>query len=168
MPLNSVQLYTQGLLNGLSIPFPGGGTTPLEAYITPPTLEDLDGPRAYIWGSRMRATRQAAPRGPGYKHFAWTIDVWLSYLTAPDDASVDQEFPLLVDTVLRQLWTTTMPVFISSTGTVVPAGTAGATQVLEIGEDFELELPPERTPATLRMLYYAARIGLDVYEVVQG
>ena len=169
MPLNSTQLYVQSLINGLSIPAPAGGTpSTLEAYITPPTLENLDGPRAYVWGNRMRATRQTAPRGAAFKHFAWTVDIYLSYLTAPDDANVDQEFPLLVDAVLQQLWTTTMPLFISSTGIPVAPGTAGSSQILSIGEDFELEYPPERTPATLRMLYYSCRIGLDIYEAVQG
>lgn len=176
MPLNSVQLYVQGLLNGLSIPAPAGGTpSALEAYITPPTVEELDGPRAYIWGGRQRVTRQTAPRQQpgnpstgGFKHFAYTIDIYLSYLTNPDDANLDQEFPLFVDAVLAQLWTTAMPVSISATGSVVPPGTAGASQILEVGEQWELEYPPERTPATMRMLYYTARIGMEIYEAVQG
>lgn len=169
MPLNSVQLFVHGLLDKLSIPGPAGSaSSTLEAYITPPTVENLDGPRAYIWGGRQRVTRQTAPRGEGFKHFAYTLDIYLAYLTNPDDTNIDQEFPLFVDAVLKQLWTTTMPVHIDATGNVVPAGTSGASQILEVGEQWDLDYPPERTPASLRMLYYTCRIGMEIYEAVQG
>lgn len=159
MPLNSVQLYTQSLLDGLTIP---GMSTPLTAYITPPTVEDLDGPHAYIWGGRLRGLRQTMPRGPGFKHLDWTVDIYLVYETNPDSPTVDQEFPLVVDAVMTKLWTTTTPLFITDPTTGVQS------QLLNVGEDFEFEYPPERTPATLRMLYYSCRIGLNLYEAVQA
>lgn len=180
MPLNSIQLYTQKLLNNLVIPGPGSEpSSTLEAYITPPTVEDLNGPRAYIWGARQKVKRQTMPRlingNPqtgGFKEYNYTVDIYLSYLTNPDDALIDQEFPILVDTVLAALWQTTMPVYIDSTGNVlsplVGPSTPGASQVLDIGERWEMEYPPEKTPATLRMLYYTCRIGMEIQEVVQG
>lgn len=159
MPLNSVQLYVQGLLDGLAVPTM---EQPLQAFITPPTIEDLDGPRAYVWGGQLRGRRQTMPRGQGFKYLDWTVDVYLSYLTLPDDPDVDSQFPLLIDAVMTETWTTTMPVSITDPTTHVQS------EILAIGEEWTLEYPPERTPATLRSLYYTARLGLTVYEAVQG
>lgn len=159
MPLNSVQEYVLGLLDGLQIP--GGGAS-LEAYITPPVVEDIDNPKAYILGSRLRGRRQTAPRGPGFKYLAWVVDIYITYETIPDSPTVDNEMALIIDAIMNKTWMTTMPLFITDSVTGVKS------QILAIGEDFELEYPPERTPATLRMLYYAARLGLDVYEAVQA
>lgn len=160
MPLNSVQIFTQGLLDGLAIP---GTTQTLEAYITPPTVDELDNPKAYVLGAHLRGTRQTMPRGLGFKKLTWLVDVFLSYETNPDSPTVDQEFALVVDAVMTKVWTTPMNnVFITDPTTGL------RSQILAIGEDFELEYPPERVPATLRMLYYTARLGLTVYEAVQA
>lgn len=165
MPLNSVQLYIQGLLDGLVIPtIP----KPLTAYITPPTVEDADGPKAYVWGARLLGSRQTAPRPVAFKHLSWTVDVYLSYETLPPNPNdpsenVDQEFPLIIDAVMAKTWyTAPMPTIITDPSTGV------TSQILAIGEQFQLEYPPERTPSSLRMLYYTARLGFDVYEAVQG
>jgi hypothetical protein len=42
------------------------------------------------------------------------------------------------------------------------------TQIQSIGETFDLDYPPERTPASMKMIWYSARLGLDVLEVVQS
>jgi hypothetical protein len=159
VPLNSVQLYVQSLLDNLPIP---GMTVPLQAYITPPTIDDLDSPKAYVWGTRLRINRQTMPRGAGFKHLAWLIDIYLVYETNPDSPTLDQEFPLIVDAVMNKLWTTTTPLFITDPVTGIQS------QLLNVGENMEFEYPPERTPATLRMLYYTARIGMELYEAVQA
>lgn len=160
MPLNSVQLFVQGLLDGLAIP---GSTQMLEAYVTPPTVDELDNPKAYVWGGRLRGTRQSMPRGQGFKKLNWNVDVWLTYETNPDSPTVDQEFPLIVDAVMNKVWTTPL------NDTFITDPTTGVrSQILAIGEDFDFEYPPERVPATLRMLYYTARLGLNVYEAIQA
>jgi len=163
MPLNSIQCYVKGILDGLPIP---GSTQSLDAFVTPPTVDNLDNPKAYIWGARMRGTRQTMPRGiapaAGFKKLMWNVDVYLSYETNPDDANIDQEFPLIVDAVMAALWSTTMPTFITDPTTGLK------TQLLAIGEDFDFEYPPEKAPATLRMVYYTARLGLSVQEAVQA
>jgi hypothetical protein len=167
MPLNSVQKLTLGIIQGLAIP---GSTAPLTAFITPPMIEDLNGPRAYVWGGRLRGDRQTAPRRQGFKNLNWTIDVYLSYLTTPDSAGIDEQFPALVDAVMAATWATTIPLMIDGQGQPVDAANAppGATQILSLGENFELEYPPERSPSDLRLLYYTCRLGLDVQEKVQG
>jgi len=176
MPLNSVQLYVKGLLDGLTIPGPPGeASTSLTAWITPPTLEDLDAPRAYIWGGRQRAHRQSMPRVTnftqstgGFKFLDYTIDIYVVYLTNPQDTMVDQEFPIILDTILYQLWNTTMPIFIDSQGNEVSEGGENISQVLSIGEQWDMEYPPEKTPATQRMLYYTARISMLLQEAIQA
>lgn len=159
MPLNSIQYTVRGILDGLAIP---GGGAPLEAYITPPTVEDLNGPKAYIWGSRCKIARQTMPRGQGFKKLDWDVDIWLSYETTPDSATVDQEFPLIVDAVMQALWTTPLMNRFMTDPT-----TGLKSQLLGIGEDFSFEYPPEHTPNTLRMLYYMARLSVNVLEAVQ-
>lgn len=166
VPLTSVQLYVQSILDGLAIPT----AAPLKAYVTPPVIEKLEGPRAYVWGGRLRGERQTAPRRAGFKHLGWVIDVYVSYLTTADAGLMDQAFPQIVDAIMAATWQVEMPLMIDSVGQRVDAlnPPPGATQILAIGESFELEYPPERSPANLRMLYYTCRLGLDVYEAVQA
>lgn len=182
MPLNSIQLYVKGLLDGLVV-LPNG-IKPLEAFIQPPVLDTLDGPKAYVWGGRLHGQRQTAPRigtpaanligHSGYKRLNWTVDVFISYEMNPDvpQVDLDQDFPLILDAVMQKTWITEMPIFIDPLG--IPTAQADLlpnvqySQVLAIGEDFDLEYPPERVPATMRMLYYTARLGLEVYEAVQA
>ena len=176
MPLNSVQQYVHSIVNNLTIP---SLTSPLTAYITPPMVEELDGPRVYVWGGRLRGRRQTAPRGigsgAGFKRLDWVIDTYVSYLTTPDSANIDEQFPQVVDAIMAATWAVQMPLIIDGQGQRIPTGMGatqtlppGASQILSIGEDFELEYPPERSPATQRMLYYTCRIGLDVVEAVQA
>ena len=159
MPLNSIQQYIANLLNGLAVPGPG---KPLEAFITPPTVGKLDGPKAYVWGGTSRARRQTAPRGQGYKHLDWMVDIYLIYETVPTSPNLDQEFPLVVDAVLTKLWSTEMPVFINDPTTGL------SSEVVSVGEQWDLDYPPVRTPATNRMLLYEARIRMSVYEAVKA
>jgi hypothetical protein len=173
--LTGVQLYVKNIIDGLVVT---DGIPALTAYVTPPTLEDLDGPRAYVWGARLRGKRQTAPRiraghtivdgTSGFKHLAWTVDVYLVYLSNPDAPGNDTDFPQIIDAVLASYFTTQMPIFIDGLGNTFTAPAAGLTQILGIGEDFELEYSALHTPATLRMLYYSARLALDIYEAVQA
>jgi len=164
MPMNSIQTYVAGLLDQLPIP---GTAQVLDTSIVPPTVDNLDNPKAYVLASRMDGSRQTMPRinvltnGSGYKKLLWNVDVYLTYETNPDDIGIDQEFPLIIDAVMLKLWTTTMPLSITDPTTNL------VSQVLAIGERFDVEYPPERTPATLRMLLFTARIGFTVEEAVQ-
>lgn len=165
MPLTSVQLYCKSIIDGLMVP---GASAPIEAYITPPVVSDLNAPVAIIQGARLRTNRQTAPRRAGFKHLAWMVDVYLSYETKPDSPTVDTEFPQIVDGVMAAFWSATIPTFIDPLGNPCPGTVPNASQILNTGEDFELEYPPERVPATLRMLYFTARLGIDIYEAVQA
>lgn len=159
MPLNSIQNYTVGLLDGLAIP---GQTQTLRAYITPPTVTNLNGPIAVVQGGRLRGSRQTAPRGFGFKKLEWVVDVWLAYLTNPNSPTIDQEFAVITDAIMAMTWTTVTPTEITDEVTGV------VSQILNMGEEFDLDCAPDRTPASLRMVYQCARLGLSVYEAVQA
>jgi hypothetical protein len=166
--LSSIQQYCKSLINGLAMP--AGVPGPLTAYITPPAAEKISAPRAYVWGGRVRGSRQTAPRGAGMRKFPWTVDIYLAYMDTPDDALANEPFPMIIDAVLQVFMATTMPVWINTAGVPVGpnASTRTDTQIQAIGETFDLDYPPERMPAPMRMLWYSARIGMDVLEVVQA
>jgi hypothetical protein len=173
--LTGVQLYVANIINGLVVT---DGIPALETYVTPPVLEDLDGPRAYVWGGRMSGSRQTAPRilaghtiadgTSGFKHLAWVVDVYIVYESNPNIGSNDTDFPQIVDAVLAAYFTTQMPIFIDGLGNTYTEPANGLTQILGIGEKFELDYAPLHTPATLRMLYYSAKLSMEVYEAVQA
>jgi hypothetical protein len=67
--------------------------------------------------------------------------------------------------------TTTMPVWIDVDGVVRDSGVASVrtdTQIQAIGETFDLDYPPERAVTPQRQVWYTARLGLDVLEVLQA
>lgn len=113
----------------------------------------------------MRSRRQATPRGPAFQRYDWQIDIYLSYETVSDttnDATVDQEFPLILDAVMKALRTTAIPVVITDP-------TTGATsQIQSIGEDMTLDYPPEESPGSMQLVYYTARLTTLVMEVIQA
>lgn len=159
MPLASVQHHVQSVIDGLAVP---GVTDSLSCYITPPVLEGLNGPRAYVWGGRTVERRQTAPRGAGFKTLTWTVDVYLAYESPSNTGGADDDFPTLVDGVMGALRGAPMPVQITDGRTGV------VSQIVAIGEDMDLDYPPEHTAAALRILYWASRIGVTVIEAVQG
>jgi len=165
--MNSVQQYCRGIIDGLQIP---GIPQPLIAHTIPDAVENLDGPIAIVQASRMRGKRQTAPRissapsptTAGFKRLDWYVDVHLAYETNADTQTVDQEFAVIADAIMLAYWTTAMPWYIEDLTTGLQ------TQILQIGEEFDLETPPARAPATLRMLYFRGRLGLSIYEAVQA
>lgn len=166
--LDSVQRYVCSILNGL--PIPVQGIPPLTAWITPPALEQADGPRAHVWGGSVAIGRQTAPRGPGMKKFPWTVDVYLVYLTTPDDGLDCEPMPKIIDTVIWALATTVMPLYIDVNGNPMGPNQANETdtQIQSVGETMRLQYPPEKMVGPMQMLWYTAQLQVDVLEVVQS
>jgi len=164
MPLNTVQHHVKDVLDGLVIP---GQPQPLQVWITPPVFEDLDGPRCYVWGGRGNVVRQTMPRGRGFKKLSWLVDIYLVYETNPQDtnaatgSTVDSEFPIIVDSVILALGNAPM------TEVMTDPDTGYQSQLLAIGETITLDYPPEKTPATMRMLWYSCLLTTDVIEAIQ-
>lgn len=159
MGLNSIQLHVKDLLDAMAIP---AYDVPLTAWIEPPPVEDADGPRAYVWGGRMSGARQTMPRGMGFMQDIWTIDVYVNYMDTANNPNIDQQFPLLIDAVLAALRADVMPVFL------IDPTTGVRTQMLAIGEKYDVEYPPVRLPGNLQMLWSGARISVEVKEALQA
>jgi hypothetical protein len=175
MGVYSVQRYVQGLINGISLP---GIAIPLDAYITPPALQDMDGPHAYVSGAKVASGRQTAPRMKylgstntgGYKKAPWAITVYVVYETnADNNPTLDAEFPMILDAIIDVFESARMPQWIDAYGNEIPTNLPipGATQIDAIGESWSLDYPAEHLPATLRMLWYAAEIIVEVLETRQ-
>lgn len=162
MPMNSVGQYISGLIDGISVP---GITGTLTCWVQPPVLENLNvsGMRAYVWAQRVQTSRQTMPRGEAFKKYPWQVMVWVVYETAAnqDNFLLSQQFPCLIDAVSNALATAVMPVVITDPTTMQES------QIQSVGEEWDLDAPPGRTPATLRMLWYAALFTHDILEVVQ-
>lgn len=176
MPLSSIQQYVQKTINGITVP---GQTLPLIAYITPPVMDKVGGaPKAYVWGGQCSIGRRTMPRGVGFKKLDWLIDIYLNYETNPNrpvvgEVSLDEQFPVIVDAVMMALWTAKMNIHIDAQGNPMDAADAaarpeGTSQVLSIGEVMSIDYPPEKSPATLRMLWYSMLLRCRVEEDVQG
>jgi len=159
----------RGLLDGLTVPYVDG-MPPLTAWITPPALEQADGPRAHVWGGSVDISRQTAPRGPGFKKWPWTVDVYLVYLTTPDDGLVAEPMPRIIDAVITRFAATVMPLFIDVYGNPMGPNAASATdtQIQGIGERVRLQYPTEKMVGPMQMLWYVALLQVDVLEVVQS
>lgn len=176
MPLSSVQQYVQKKINGITIT---GQTEPMIAYITPPVMDKVGGaPKAYVWGGQCSIGRATMPRGPGFKRLDWMIDIYLNYETNPNrpvvgSVELDQQFPLIVDAVMGALWVARMTTYIDDQGNEVTEDQVATlapnvSQILAIGEEMSIEYPPERSPATLRMLWYSMLLRCRVQEDVQA
>jgi len=160
MAMNAVTQYCYGLLQGLEIPW--DGIAAITAYVTPPAPGTFNGPIAVIAGARMQASRESMPRGMGFKNLVWTVEVYLHYQSAPTAANLDQIFPVIVDTVMTRMWTTTMPT------PIVDPTTGAKSSVMSIGERFTLDYPPIRTANKSQTYVYVARIQFEVKELLQA
>lgn len=159
MPLNSVSAYMKGQLDDLPIP---GGTQQLTAYITPPTPGKLSGPLAFLGDVTAQINRDSMPRGAGFKNLIWTVQIYLAYSSNPKSAGIDSQFPLIVDAIMKQLWTTKMPLPITDDDT------GDKSWVMAVGEKFGFQKPRVRTVGAQQMLYYAARLDAEVRELIQA
>jgi hypothetical protein len=167
--LASVSAYVRSIIDGLPILYVEN-MPPLTAWITPPALEQADGPRAHVWGGAVDITRQTAPRGPGFKKWPWVIDVYLVYLTTPDDGLDAEPMPRIIDAVITQFAATTMPLFIDVYGNPMGPNAVNETdtQIQGIGERIRLQYPTEKMAGPMQMLWYTSLLSVDVLEVVQS
>jgi len=159
MGLAAVQLHVKQLLDGLVAPQAVG---PLQAHVAPPVPGSVTVPQAYVWGARMREERQSVPRGAGFRRARWDVYIWLYDVEASDDAQADTRFPALIDAVLNVLRTAPMPVPLTD-----PV-TGAVTQLVAIGEEFELDVGTPRATADQRLVWQNALVQAPCIEIAQG
>jgi hypothetical protein len=166
MPLNAIQNYVKGLLDGAQLPL-GQGT--LQAFITPPDPGEGTDPTIYIWGSVAHEKRQTMPRhqpgnysSGGFKWIEHTIDLWLVFCAYADDEMVDSLFPAVIDSVMAILRDTQMQV------PIIDPVTGMKSTVEMIGEVMTWDYAPVHSLEDQRMLRYTARLTVDVKELIQA
>lgn len=166
MPLNSVQAYVKGLLNGLALP---GGLPALTAYVAAPPVTSEAKPIAFIWASNSRETRHAGPRAQpgqpstgGFKKIPYLLEVWILHAEPAGGANRDSQFPSIIDAVTNVFRTTQMPVDITD------SITGQKTTLLELGEDIDVDYPPARAIQAQRIYDYRARLTLPIREEIQA
>lgn len=157
--MNAILQYMQGLLNGLPIP---ANSKALTTFIVPPTQKQLDGPIAMLLPSPAHGERRTAPRGMGSIEIPWWIDVYLKYETNPNSQLLDQQFALIVDAILYKCWGVKLPLQITDPTTTV------VSNLIALGEAFEVEPQPVETPASMRMLLFTGLVRIEAKEWVQA
>lgn len=170
MPVNSVQTYLTGLLNGLPLPAEPGQQGALECVITPPDPGDLDAPKAYLWPGSGEETRLTPPRAggpnviaPGWKQITHKVDLYLAWVGAADDPQADTNFPAVVDAVMAALRPSTDEVLITD-----PVTGVISSLLLGIGEEMSYEFAVLHTLADQAYLRYDARLTINVIEYFQS
>lgn len=183
MSLLAIQQHTQQLLAGLTTPqLVAQGVGPANAFIAPPsvTTDTMTDPEIYVWDSRLRNIRQTAPRNTlgaadwrqpaqalpalpvtsaGFRSLTWHITIWIMMLLPAGEDNVT--YPLLVDTVLKQLSLDLMPVMITD------PQTQDQSQMTHFAEEIEMEFPVPQETADERILLYSQALTVKVEEKVQ-
>jgi hypothetical protein len=164
MTLNAVQYHIRGLIDQAPSPF----YDPLQAHIMPPVPGDMAQPQGYVWGGRLKLTRQTAPRGrapsAGFKKRAYLVDIDLRVAESPDDPNADEAFPCLIEVVLGLLEDATMPVKL------VDPQTGQTSQLISIGEQIEMAydgvrtLPDDADQRYVRQMAMLTVLAEEVYQ----
>jgi len=170
MPIVTATQWVLSLLNGMPLP---GNTGPLEAFITPPSVEDnQEDPHAYIWPSTGSENRESIPRAgvpgvgtnqSGWKTMSHQVDVFLVWFGDESDQTPDLTFLTVLDAVMDALRTCTDPV------TQADPVTGRTSQVYATGERMTYDVAPVRgTSADQRVFRWDARIMARVLEDYQS
>ena len=171
MPINSVQLYVKGVLDGLVLPLEMGT---LAAYIAPPNPGEGTDPSCYVWGSRGNESRSpgAFPRAQhgnlstgGWKVLNHDLDMWLLWFGSSEDPQVDQQFPTVVDAVLATLRNLQL---LDQQDVLVDPTTGQESNLLNFGERMDWEYAPVRATADQRMWRFDARITCSCEEWIRA
>jgi hypothetical protein len=101
MPLNTVQQYSKGILDGTPMPL---GLAPLAAYITPPNPGTAEVPTLFIWDAEGDERRETMPRAKpvtagtllttgAFKFLEHKLEMYVTMVDYSDDIQVDSNFP---------------------------------------------------------------------------
>lgn len=169
MPINSVQVYIQNLIDGLLMP---GSAGKLRAYITPPDPNvEAEIPTAYIWPSDGDESRDPAKGGTvprntgigtssGYKPFEHRLDVYVVWFGQDDDPNADTWFPGMIDAIMLVLRTSPDP------ATATDPYTEQRTTLIDVGENMSYRIAL-RALSDQRYNRYDGLISLQLLELMQ-
>ncbi len=170
MPINSVQVYIQNLIDGLIMP---AGAGQLVAYITPPDPnEETDLPTAYIWpvtGDESRDPQKGGtiPRNTGigtpsgYKAFEHHMEIYVVWFGQDDDPNSDTWFPGMIDAIMLTLRTSPDP------ATAQDPYTGQLTTLIDVGEHMSYRITL-RAVEDQRYNRYDGLITLELLELMRA
>lgn len=169
MPINSVQVYIQNLIDGLLMP---GSAGALRAYITPPDPNvEAEIPTAYVWPSNGDESRNPAKGGTvprntgigtasGYKSFEHHMDIWVVWFGQDDDPQADTWFPGMLDAIMLVLRTSPDPAVATD------PYTEQKTTLIDVGEVMTYHITI-RALEDQRYNRYDGLITLEIAEIMQ-
>ena len=175
MPINTVQQFLRGLLDGLPLNIPGvlPDTNVLNAFITPPNPNDDARPGAYIWGAHGDEKRLAVPRAQpgqlssgGDKQATHNVSIWLVWFGPGADPDADQQFPSIIDAVIGCLRNAQLHDAV--TQLVSDPLTGQQSALLDVGENMSWEYAGVRATADQRYLRFDAIVTVDIVEIFQA
>ena len=157
MSLSAVMGYVKSELNGLT----SAHYQPATAWIQPPTPGDADpgSPQLFIWTERYHEKRRSMPRGMGLKDGDHAVQVYVLVIDDPSDANADTAFPNLLNSIMETLRTVALPVALTD------ADTGATSNIVLIGEDFDVQTDAIRSVGDERYVRYLAVITVKVLEM---
>jgi hypothetical protein len=170
MPIVSAQLYTAGLLEGMTPPGDTGLRGPISALITPldPDIDPDGIARCYVWPASGPERRRAMPRNTGkstpagWKQLTHELQIFMIWMDSPDDPAADVNFPAFIDYVMDELRTSPNPFLYTD------PETGRASQMVNLGEVMTYDFVPPRTLQPQVFRRYDARIRCSLLELFQA
>lgn len=156
----AVQEYVKAQLLDLTLQSAAYPRRSLDALITPPNPGFLDRPTAFIWGGHMRESRRTFGRGYGFKKIKHDLRIYLVSIEDASDSTADTGFPSVIEAVLTKLRGVGVPT------TIYDPTTNAQSQLLAIGEQFDVNFDALRTLQDQRLVRFLALITATVEESV--
>jgi hypothetical protein len=172
MSINAVAQYVRDQINGLDSPY----LPPLVAWVQPPQVGDFGAaPEAHVWPisvhgkrwtmtrGRMTAELQPIPGSGGNRRQTFEVAVYVKVALDTQGPHSDAAFPALIDTILRKFYS--IPIVVQI---VDPDNAELVSAILNIGEDYNIEMSPAHALEEQGMVGADALITLPLIEDFQG
>ncbi len=159
MSLNALQLLVRDTLQGLETP--AIDLPAAQCWIAPPVPGEIAVPQIYVWGAHFKETRQMMGRGiGGAKRLDYDLAIHLYAEMLSDDTTADSAFPLFIEAVLSALRRITMPQPLTDNVTGV------VSQLVAVGEDFNVTYGVPRSLRDQRFLWYNCGVTMSATEII--
>jgi len=159
MSVNAVQKLLRDALDALETP--NVQLPPAQAWIAPPLPGDAAAPQIYVWGAHWTERRMTGGRGAGgSKRRDYDVAIHIYAATVADDPNADSAFPLLIEAVIAKLASLAMPVQLTDDET------KAVTQLVEVGERFEVTYGVPRSLQDQRLLWYNCAVTVGAVEMI--
>jgi hypothetical protein len=141
--------------------------SPFAAFIAKPNavLEAMEGPQVFIWNAKASIHRTTAPRSPGhtggFKRAPWKVSVFLFFIDAPQPS--DTTWNMIKDSLRWGIEDIVYPQTITDLDSQPQV-----TQLIEIGENIDMEAADPEPIAEQGQLLYTAHLIVDMIEDYQS